>query len=31
MFEFLSRMHSPDELNPMKTDPLREVIKKTFD
>ncbi len=31
MFEFLSRMFSPYELNPMKTDPLRDVIKETFD
>lgn len=31
MFEFLSRMMSPYELNPMKTDPLRDVIKNTFD
>lgn len=31
MFEFLSRMYSPYELNPMKTDPLRDVIVNTFD
>ncbi len=31
MFEFLRRIHSPDKLNPMKADPLRDVIKKTFD
>lgn len=31
MFEFLSRMYSPYELNPMKKDPLRDVIAETFD
>lgn len=30
-FEFLSRMFSPYELNPMGKDPLKDVINKTFD
>ncbi len=31
MFDYLSRMFSPYELNPMGTDPLKDVIKKSFD
>jgi NTE family protein len=31
MFDYLSRMFSPYELNPMGLDPLRDVIKKSFD
>jgi NTE family protein len=31
MFDFLSRMFSPYELNPQGTDPLKDVIEKTFD
>jgi NTE family protein len=31
MFEFLSRMLSPYELNPSGKDPLKDVINKTFD
>jgi NTE family protein len=31
MFDFLSRMFSPYELNPLNVDPLKEVIVKTFD
>jgi NTE family protein len=31
IFDMLSRMFSPYELNPLKADPLRDVIMKTFD
>ena len=31
MFDYLSRMFSPYELNPLGHDPLRDVIKKSFD
>lgn len=31
MFDLLSRMFSPYELNPMGTDPLRDTITKCFD
>lgn len=30
-FDFLSRIFSPYELNPMQIDPLKEVVDKTFD
>jgi NTE family protein len=31
IFDYLSRMFSPYELNPMKLDPLKDVVAKTFD
>jgi NTE family protein len=31
MFDMLSRMFSPYELNPMRLDPLKDVVEKTFD
>ncbi len=31
MFESLTKSFSPDQLNPTKADPLRDVIKETFD
>jgi NTE family protein len=31
MFDYLSRIFSPYELNPMQVDPLKDVIMKSFD
>jgi NTE family protein len=31
VFDYLSRLFSPYELNPMQVDPLKEVITKSFD
>lgn len=31
IFDYLSRMFSPYELNPLQTDPLKDVILKSFD
>lgn len=31
IFDYLSRIFSPYELNPMQIDPLKDVIEKTFD
>ncbi len=31
IFDYLSRMFSPYELNPMEIDPLKDVIMRTFD
>ncbi len=31
VFDYLSRMFSPYELNPMQADPLKDVIMKSFD